>query len=149
MWSKLSDSLSDFYIYYSVINPKANINRTSIIQLLRCLFFFRLALARIRCVNESMLEDELQELRIEQQDAEAGGSDSWNIAKVVTDKTLLLPLLLVCSLQAGQQFSGINAVSIFVDFPISNSTLEVARNKSASFLLIMFDICFYLIQSLF
>lgn len=76
---------------------------------LRAPFFA--VLSRIRGVEESFLHHEIQEMRIEQQDSEANGSDSWNIARVLTDKTLLLPLLLVCSLQAGQQFSGINAVS--------------------------------------
>lgn len=32
---------------------------------------------------------------------------------VITDKTLLLPLILVCSAQAGQQLSGVNAVTYY------------------------------------
>lgn len=36
----------------------------------------------------------------------------WNLATVLKDKQLRLPLLLVCFMQAGQQFSGINAVRI-------------------------------------
>ncbi|KAJ3642404.1 hypothetical protein Zmor_025196 [Zophobas morio] len=67
-------------------------------------------LASIRNVKEEFLDQEIHELRLEEQDNDVDESDSWNLLRVLKDKTLLLPLLLVCSLQAGQQFSGINAV---------------------------------------
>lgn len=67
-------------------------------------------LSRIREMNEESLAHEIYEMKIEQQDSEAENQDSWSIGRVLTDKTLLLPLLLVCALQAGQQMSGINAV---------------------------------------
>lgn len=37
-------------------------------------------------------------------------ADTRSMWSVLTDKTLLLPIVLVCALQAGQQLSGINAV---------------------------------------
>lgn len=68
-------------------------------------------LSKIRELNEEALAHEIYEMKIEQQDSDAENLDSWSIGRVLVDKTLLLPLLLVCSLQAGQQLSGINAVS--------------------------------------
>lgn len=67
-------------------------------------------MSTIREMNEEALAHEIHEMKIEQQDSEASDQDFWSIGRVLTDKTLLLPLLLVCSLQAGQQMSGINAV---------------------------------------
>lgn len=69
-------------------------------------------LSKIRELNEEALAHEIHEMKIEQQDSEAENQDSWSIGRALADKTLLLPLLLVCSLQAGQQLSGINAVSV-------------------------------------
>lgn len=37
----------------------------------------------------------------------------WSIIRLIKSKSLRLPLLLVCAMQAGQQLSGINAVSFF------------------------------------
>ncbi|XP_045473539.1 solute carrier family 2, facilitated glucose transporter member 1-like isoform X2 [Harmonia axyridis] len=67
-------------------------------------------LARIRNVPLSELEDEIQELRDEQQARETLKNDDWSIGRVLRDRKLFLPLMLVCALQSGQQFSGINAV---------------------------------------
>lgn len=39
------------------------------------------------------------------------GVETWNVVKLLSTRHLYIPLALVCSLQAGQQFSGINAVS--------------------------------------
>lgn len=63
-------------------------------------------------MSEDALAHEIHEMKIEQQDSEVEDKDTWSIGRVLTDKTLLLPLLLVCSLQAGQQMSGINAVRL-------------------------------------
>lgn len=66
---------------------------------------------RIRNLPRSLLETEIQEMRLTAQNSEEELEEKWGIIKVLKDRTLMLPLLLVCSLQAGQQFSGINAVN--------------------------------------
>lgn len=38
-------------------------------------------------------------------------TEKRSIWSVLTDRTLILPVLLVCALQGGHQFSGVNAVS--------------------------------------
>lgn len=68
-------------------------------------------LSKIREMDEDALAHEIHEMKIEQQDSESIAQEAWSIGKVLADRTLLLPLLLVCALQAGQQLSGINAVS--------------------------------------
>ncbi|CAH0554862.1 unnamed protein product [Brassicogethes aeneus] len=89
-----------------------------------------LELCKIRNAKEESLEDEIRELRLEDQDnAEVG--DTWTIGKVLKSKTLLLPLLLTVTLQAGQQFSGINAVfyyssTIFAHAGLSRESSELA-----------------------
>lgn len=79
---------------------------------------FSSELKRLRQKNEEQLLGEIQELKAEEDDENSNDTE-WNLFKVLFDKTLLLPLLLVCSLQAGQQFSGINAVSLEVFTNIS------------------------------
>jgi Sugar (and other) transporter len=37
----------------------------------------------------------------------------WSIIRLIKSESLRWPLLLVCAMQAGQQLSGINAVSLF------------------------------------
>jgi hypothetical protein len=70
-------------------------------------------LSRLRGVAPDQLADELDDLRVAQKaDQESAASGvSWSIGSVARAPTLRLPLLLVCALQAGQQCSGINAVS--------------------------------------
>ncbi|KAJ8948601.1 hypothetical protein NQ318_007605 [Aromia moschata] len=68
-------------------------------------------LQKLRNVNPESLEEEIEELKIEEEDNKKCVGERWNIWKVLTDRTLLLPLTLVCSLQAGQQLSGINSDS--------------------------------------
>ncbi|KAL3268136.1 hypothetical protein HHI36_007263 [Cryptolaemus montrouzieri] len=68
------------------------------------------SLSRIRNTPVDELEQEIEELKNEQRVIESQRSDAWSIKRVLGDRKLLLPLLLVCALQAGQQFSGINAV---------------------------------------
>uniref|UniRef100_A0A6P7H531 Solute carrier family 2, facilitated glucose transporter member 1-like n=1 Tax=Diabrotica virgifera virgifera TaxID=50390 RepID=A0A6P7H531_DIAVI len=67
-------------------------------------------LNRLRNSKQSAVNLEILELKKEQQDNEKNTRVGWSIGKVLVDRSLLLPLLLVCSLQAGQQLSGINAV---------------------------------------
>lgn len=70
-------------------------------------------LSRLRGVAPDQLADELDDLRAAHKaDKEsAAGGVSWSMGSVVRAPTLRLPLMLVCALQAGQQCSGINAVS--------------------------------------
>ncbi|KAJ8985311.1 hypothetical protein NQ317_007098 [Molorchus minor] len=69
-----------------------------------------IVLQQLRNTNQEALQDEIDELKIEDEDNKKCKGKTWSIWKVMTDKTLLLPLLLVCFLQSGQQLSGINAV---------------------------------------
>jgi hypothetical protein len=69
-----------------------------------------LELSRLRGVPASVLSGEVEALREEARGAADG--ERWGMARVLRDSRLRLPLLLVCSMQAGQQTSGINAVSI-------------------------------------
>ncbi|CAH2018082.1 unnamed protein product [Acanthoscelides obtectus] len=64
----------------------------------------------IRGVQKELLIDEIESLKIEADENRKNAGVSIGLGKVITDRSLLLPLTLVCSLQAGQQFSGINAV---------------------------------------
>lgn len=70
-------------------------------------------LSRLRGVVPEQLEDELDDLRAAHKaDQESAASGvSWSMGSVACAPTLRLPLMLVCALQAGQQWSGINAVS--------------------------------------
>lgn len=77
-------------------------------------------LSKIRSLPTSCLTDEIQALQMEQRNAEQAGV-SWNLAAVIKDKELLLPLVLVCFMQAGQQLSGINAV-FYYSVSIFNTT---------------------------
>lgn len=74
------------------------------------------ALERLRVAKACELEGEINELEIESQDSRKKCQEALGYWQVLSDRTLLLPLLLVCSMQAGQQFSGINAVSICSQF---------------------------------
>ncbi|CAG9831260.1 unnamed protein product [Diabrotica balteata] len=67
-------------------------------------------LNRLRNSKQAAVNLEILKLKKEQQDNEKNTRVGWSIGKVLVDRSLLLPLLLVCSLQAGQQLSGINAV---------------------------------------
>lgn len=70
-------------------------------------------LSRLRGVAPEQLADELDDLRaahkVDQELATSGVS--WSMGTVACAPSLRLPLMLVCALQAGQQWSGINAVS--------------------------------------
>lgn len=46
-------------------------------------------------------------------------TEKRSIWSVMTDRNLILPVLLVCALQGGHQLSGVNAVRIFIVFFIS------------------------------
>ncbi|KYB25426.1 solute carrier family 2, facilitated glucose transporter member 1 isoform X2 [Tribolium castaneum] len=88
-------------------------------------------LALIRNTKEELLDHEIQELKLEEQDNDTEGED-WSIIRVLGDKSLLLPLLLVCSLQAGQQFSGINAVFYYSVSIFQKAGLSLLNSQLAT-----------------
>ncbi|KAK5645016.1 hypothetical protein RI129_006316 [Pyrocoelia pectoralis] len=67
-------------------------------------------LERIRNNPNYVVEREIMEMESHMQVVSEQTQTGWNIGKVLRDRSLLLPIILVCSMQAGQQFSGINAV---------------------------------------
>ncbi|CAH1993880.1 unnamed protein product [Acanthoscelides obtectus] len=85
----------------------------------------------IRGVQKELLIDEIESLKIEADENRKNAGVSIGLGKVITDRSLLLPLTLVCSLQAGQQFSGINAVfyystDIFKAAGLTSTAAELA-----------------------
>ncbi|XP_066247949.1 solute carrier family 2, facilitated glucose transporter member 5-like [Euwallacea similis] len=88
-------------------------------------------LKRIRNANEESLSDEIEILRLEDQENIKQG-DTWNIRKVLKSKTLMLPLLLVCALQAGQQLSGVNAVFYYSSVIFKRAGLSTASSEMAT-----------------
>ncbi|KAG5898275.1 hypothetical protein JTB14_008619 [Gonioctena quinquepunctata] len=87
-------------------------------------------LKKLRNLKEEYLCDEINELKSEKRYNEQNAGQAWNIGKVLSKDSLLLPILLVCSLQAGQQLSGINAVfyysnEIFIEAGLSPSEAEL------------------------
>lgn len=74
--------------------------------------FIILVLEEVRSTDRSLLREEIEELDLENQDNQNSSGDSWTLGKVILDNNLLLPLTMVCCLQAGQQLMGINAVGI-------------------------------------
>ncbi|CAO1426271.1 unnamed protein product, partial [Diamesa tonsa] len=60
------------------------------------------------CENDELLHDEIEEMNSKGTDQQP--EEKRNILSILKDPSLLLPIILVCSLQGGQQLSGINAV---------------------------------------
>ncbi|CAH0721993.1 unnamed protein product, partial [Brenthis ino] len=67
-------------------------------------------LSRLRGAPPSALTDDLDLLKDEVQAEARNSGENWSMLRVLLDPRLRLPLLLTCSMQAGQQTSGINAV---------------------------------------
>lgn len=63
-------------------------------------------LKRLRGNNPQLIEDEIVFMNNEL----SNNVEKRGCMSVLTDPALTLPLILVCAMQAGQQFSGINAV---------------------------------------
>lgn len=59
-------------------------------------------------------------------------SESRSIWSVLIDRTLMMPILLVCVLQGGQQLSGINAVFYYSVSIFENAGLSTANAKWAN-----------------
>ncbi|CAH2073208.1 unnamed protein product, partial [Iphiclides podalirius] len=90
-------------------------------------------LSRLRGASCSVLSEELEMLHEERRAAQTAASadGGWGMARVAAEPRLRLPLLLVCSMQAGQQTSGINAVfyysqTIFKQAGLSESSAQYA-----------------------
>ncbi|XP_049824200.1 solute carrier family 2, facilitated glucose transporter member 1-like isoform X2 [Aethina tumida] len=88
-------------------------------------------LCKIRNTTAEFLADEVRELKQEEEDNTSSEGKAWTIGKALRSKELLMPLLLVISLQAGQQLSGINAVfyyssKIFLGAGLSRESSELA-----------------------
>lgn len=82
-----------------------NIDLTCVSQIYRiCLH--TIELKRLRGNNPQLIEDEIVFMNNEL----SNNVEKRGCMSVLTDPALTLPLILVCAMQAGQQFSGINAV---------------------------------------
>ncbi|CAB3221412.1 unnamed protein product [Arctia plantaginis] len=92
-------------------------------------------LSRLRGVSISVLNDDIELLREESRRSESAslsGDTNWSMMKVLLDKRLRLPLLLVCSMQAGQQTSGINAVFYYSQTIFLQAGLTVKNAQYAT-----------------
>uniref|UniRef100_A0A1B6DVG7 Major facilitator superfamily (MFS) profile domain-containing protein n=1 Tax=Clastoptera arizonana TaxID=38151 RepID=A0A1B6DVG7_9HEMI len=83
-------------------------------------------LARLRGLTVEEVSHELEQSR------PITEVDTWNLSKLLRSKHLYLPLALVCSLQAGQQFSGINAVCYYSMKIFESAGLSVEGSQYAS-----------------
>ncbi|KAI5641714.1 sugar transporter domain-containing protein [Phthorimaea operculella] len=92
-------------------------------------------LSRCRGLSPSLLQEDIELLRSEAQVAETAslsGETQWTMLKVLCDKRLRLPLLLVCSMQAGQQTSGINAVFYYSTLIFKQAGLSQESSQYAT-----------------
>ncbi|CAG5108798.1 Similar to Slc2a3: Solute carrier family 2 [Cotesia congregata] len=86
-------------------------------------------LARFRSVDASLLYKEIQTL--EKEAALRTTLDAWSFSRIIRDPSVRLPLLLVASVQLGQQLSGINAIfyysqDIFKAAKVSDTASQLA-----------------------
>ncbi|XP_013180702.1 PREDICTED: solute carrier family 2, facilitated glucose transporter member 3-like isoform X1 [Papilio xuthus] len=92
-------------------------------------------LSRLRGVSSSILSEDVETMREERRAAEAAatsGERAWSMARLAADTRLRLPLLLVCSTQAGQQTSGINAVFYYSQTIFMQAGLSVMSAQYAT-----------------
>ena len=68
-------------------------------------------LKKLRNTNIVNIADEINEIESEFSQTNVEDETKWSVIRVIRRKEFVLPLLLVCALQAGQQLSGINSVS--------------------------------------
>ncbi|KAF7408780.1 hypothetical protein HZH66_003317 [Vespula vulgaris] len=86
-------------------------------------------LSRLRNMDIMLLQNEVAGLQHEF--VTKSSTDNWTIGRILKEPTLRLPLLLVCSLQFGQQLTGISAVfyyssSIFKDAGLGSTGSQYA-----------------------
>ncbi|XP_063974477.1 solute carrier family 2, facilitated glucose transporter member 1-like isoform X2 [Diachasmimorpha longicaudata] len=87
-------------------------------------------LRRLRNLNVSLLQKEIRALR---EEATARTTmDTWTMRRVLSDPSVRLPLLLVSSLQLGQQLSGINAVFYYSNIIFKKSNLNATGAQYAT-----------------
>ncbi|XP_072943666.1 solute carrier family 2, facilitated glucose transporter member 1-like isoform X2 [Epargyreus clarus] len=89
-------------------------------------------LSRLRGVSSSVLTEDIEFLREESRAAAASSGEIWSMWRVVRDRRLTLPLLLVCSMQAGQQTSGINAVFYYSHTIFKQAGLSELQSQYAT-----------------
>ncbi|CAH2086068.1 unnamed protein product [Euphydryas editha] len=88
-------------------------------------------LSRLRGESVSALSEDLDLLREELRAEASASGEKWSMWRVAKEPRLRLLLLLTCSMQAGQQTSGINAVfyyskTIFMQAGLSEATAQHA-----------------------
>ncbi|KAJ0180758.1 hypothetical protein K1T71_004162 [Dendrolimus kikuchii] len=91
-------------------------------------------LSRLRGVSSSLLTGEVEVLREEVLAGEAASQsgEKWTMGRVIMDPKLRLPLLLACSMQAGQQTSGINAVFYYSSTIFKQAGLSEENSQYAT-----------------
>ena len=62
------------------------------------------------------VSEDIEEMKNEQQEQAESSDETFTLKKLVTSADLRLPLIIAVVLQVIQQFSGINAVSVFSFF---------------------------------
>lgn len=81
--------------------------------------------------NDELLNQINTELFAMEQEARTQ-ADTRSIWSVLTDRTLLLPIVLVCALQGGQQLSGVNAVFYYSVSIFQKAGLSASNAKWAN-----------------
>lgn len=74
------------------------------------------------------VNDELDTMALEA----SSQTETRSLWSVITDKKLLMPIILVCALQGGQQLSGVNAVFYYSVVIFQNAGLSAANAKWAN-----------------
>ncbi|XP_035436038.2 solute carrier family 2, facilitated glucose transporter member 3 isoform X2 [Spodoptera frugiperda] len=88
-------------------------------------------LSRLRGVSPSVLSEDIEVLREEVRGSQATSS-AWSMLRVLRDPRLRLPLLLACTMQAGQQTSGINAVFYYSQTIFKQAGLSAQNSQYAT-----------------
>ena len=75
-------------------------------------YVYILAIAALQLYRRrDNVDGDIQEMRIEQQ--QKNSEPEWTFMELLQCKDLRMPLILGCSLNAAQQLSGVNIVSVF------------------------------------
>lgn len=82
-------------------------------------------LARLRNLPEYMVSWEIHS--VEREARYCSADVKWTLIKVLKTRSLYLPLFLVIALQAGQQFSGINAIFYYSSHIFNKSGVDAAH----------------------